>query len=114
MIYRGERMKLMLRKEFGPILGSRDAVGYLSRKIEETDSVTLDFKEVEFISRSFAHELWMYIHSHPEKRFRLINMSSSVKKMWKLIERQLTTGEHERREDPEMREESITTILNRA
>jgi len=107
-------MKLMLRKELGPILGSRDAVGYLSRKIEETDSVTLDFKEVEFISRSFAHGLWMYIHSHPEKRFRLINMSSSVKKMWKLIERQLATGEHELREEPEIREESITAILNRA
>lgn len=107
-------MKLMLRKEFGPILGSRDAVSYLGIKIEETDSVTLDFREVEFISRSFAHELWMYIESHPEKRFRLINMNSSVRKMWKLIERQLTTGEHERREEPEMREESITKILNRA
>jgi len=60
-------MKLMLRKELGPILGSRDAVCYLGRKIEDVDHVTLDFKEVEFISRSFAHELWMYMESHPEK-----------------------------------------------
>jgi len=113
MICIGERMRSMLREEFGPILGSRDVVSHLDRKINNTEHVTLDFKEVEFISRSFAHGLWMYIHSHPEKTFRLINMNGSVKKMWKIIDSQLSSGKTEQGKPEEIREESITAILNR-
>lgn len=43
-----------------PVIHSRDAVELVRNVIEKTDAVTsvvLDFNEVEFISRSAAHEL---------------------------------------------------------
>jgi len=94
-------LKICLEKEFGPILGSRDTVRYLDQKIESANFAILDFEKVEFISRSFSHELWMYIHhSHPEKTLKLANMSHSVKKMWKMVDHQLTAGKSEQKEHP--------------
>ena len=107
-------LRIYLKKEFGSILGSRDTVRHLNQKIESANFAILDFEKVEFISRSFSHELWMYIHhSRPEKTLKFANMSHSVEKMWKMIDHQLTTGKSEQKEGPRIREEKIMAMLNK-
>ena len=107
-------LRIYLEEDFGPILGSRDTVRYLDQKIGGANFVILDFEKVEFISRSFSHELWVYIHRvQPEKKLKLTNMGHSVKKMWEMIDRQLTAGKSEQKEGPRIREEKIMAILNK-
>ncbi|MDY6985940.1 MAG: hypothetical protein SVE93_06025 [Candidatus Thermoplasmatota archaeon] len=84
-------LRIDLGEEFAPVLGARDTVDYIDQKVGEAVHVILDFKGVEFISRSFAHRLWLYVHNS-KKQIELVHMSPSVKKMWELIDRQLTTG----------------------
>lgn len=84
-------LRIDLGEEFAPVLGARDTVDYIDQKAGEAVHVILDFKGVEFISRSFAHRLWLYVHNS-KKQIELVHMSPSVKKMWELIDRQLTTG----------------------
>jgi len=84
-------LRIDLGEEFAPVLGARDTVDYIDQKVEEAAQIILDFKGVEFISRSFAHRLWLYVHNS-KKQIELVNMSPSVKKMWEMIDRQLTAG----------------------
>lgn len=48
--------RIDLGKEIAPVLSSRELVRELEKRIADK-KVILDFKNVEFISHSFAHEL---------------------------------------------------------
>ena len=107
-------LRIYLEKEFGSILGSRDTVHHLDQKIGRANFAILDFEKVEFISRSFSHELWIYIHhSHPEKTLKFANMGYSVEKMWKMIDHQMTAGKSEQKERVRISEKKIMAILNK-
>lgn len=51
--------RIDLGKEIAPVLSSRELVRELEKRIADK-KVILDFKNVEFISHSFAHELLTY------------------------------------------------------
>jgi len=74
-----------------PILGSRDVVKYLEQKMDRSENIILDFRNVEFISRSAAHSLLNYKMSHPDKKIDFINMNSSVSRMLEIVESQLNS-----------------------
>ncbi len=108
-----KELRLYLEKEFGSMLSFRDTVHYLNQKIEDATLVTLDFEKVKFISPSFSHELWKYINSHPEKTLRLANMSDSVKKMWEMVDHDMTAGKKKQKEEITIKEENIMALLNK-
>lgn len=73
-----------------PVIHSRDAIKLVRSAIEETDeaSVVLDFVNVEFISRSAAHELLVLKEgvSHDDKKeITFINTNSSVTNMLRIV-----------------------------
>lgn len=82
------RMRVVnVAKMIAPIVGSRDFVNSLLMKIDKKDKVVLDFKNVEFLSRSAAHELLKYMNMNPNKIY-LRNLSPSVRTMLELVESQ--------------------------
>ncbi len=75
-----------------PIVSSRDLVRNLEPEISKVkhDAVDLDFTDVEFISRSAAHELIALQEKMRTKRFkkkevRFINANDEVKKMLRIV-----------------------------
>ena len=79
-------MTIDLGKEIAPVLGSRELVKVIESKITN-GKVILDFKNVEFVTHSFAHELLKYKLKNPKIELR--NMNSSVSQMFKVVEQQL-------------------------
>jgi anti-anti-sigma regulatory factor len=74
-----------------PVLASRDAINSLKIEIEKSASVqlALDFSNVEFISRSAAHELlrikeW-FANQDSQKSVELINTNEEVTKMLRIV-----------------------------
>ncbi|MPW38624.1 DUF4325 domain-containing protein [Thermococcus sp. 101 C5] len=78
--------RIDLGKEIAPVLSSRDLVKELAERIG-SKKVILDFKNVEFISHSFAHELLMY--KSRNQNVELVNMNPSVAKMLEVVEKHL-------------------------
>ncbi len=78
--------KIDLGKEIAPVLGSRELIKVIESR-GTNDGVILDFKHVEFVTHSFAHELLKYRLKHPDMEF--INMNSSVSKMFEVVSQQL-------------------------
>jgi len=64
--------KISIKDKIADTLSSRDIVDYLDDKIKETksDRVIIDFNNVEFISRSAAHELYILKNKYRNKFFR--------------------------------------------
>lgn len=83
-----EAVKIDLGREIAPFLSSRDMVNYLGQIISNSNKVILDFKNVEFISRSFAHEL-LNCKMNSEGKIELINPNSSVSRMLETVGSQL-------------------------
>ncbi|NJE26433.1 DUF4325 domain-containing protein [Thermococcus sp. MV5] len=99
--------RIDLGKEIAPVLSSRELVRELEKKITDK-KVILDFKNVEFISHSFAHELLMYRFRNPN--IELVNMNPSVAKMLEVVEQHLKgKGRH-----PEVKitKKSILSIID--
>lgn len=98
--------RIDLGKEIAPVLSSRELVRELEKKIAGR-KVILDFKNVEFISHSFAHELLMY--KLRNQNIELVNMNPSVAKMLKVVEQHLKG----KKEHPEVKiiRESILSII---
>ncbi len=76
-------------KKLTSIIGSRDIVDFLKKSILEakTKSVVLDFKNVQFISRSAAHQLLLTkeeVHYH-KKELSFINTNEEVSEMLRTI-----------------------------
>lgn len=82
--------KIDLGKEFSPVLSSRELVRELEKRIGDR-RVILDFKNVEFVSHSFAHELLMY--KLRNQGIELVNMNPSVAKMLEVVEQHLKRGQ---------------------
>ena len=78
--------RIDLGKEIAPVLSSRELVRELEKKVAGR-KVILDFKNVEFISHSFAHELLMY--KLRNQNIELVNMNPSVAKMLEVVEQHL-------------------------
>ena len=71
-----------------PILTTRDSIGSVKLRLEKAKRAVLDFQNVEFVSRSAAHAILLYLE-HSGKEVELINMNPSVKKMFELVRNQL-------------------------
>ena len=98
--------RIDLGKEIAPVLSSRELVRELEKKVAGR-KVILDFKNVEFISHSFAHELLMY--KLRNQNIELVNMNPSVAKMLEVVEQHLK-GKKEHLEVKIIRE-SILSII---
>ena len=100
------RERIDLGKEIAPVLSSRELVRELEKRISGR-KVILDFKNVEFISHSFAHELLMY--KLRNQNIELVNMNPSVAKMLEGVEQHLKG----KKEHPEVKiiRKSILSII---
>ena len=74
-----------LGMEYSCTLTSRSII----REIESQygDELLLDFKNVDFISRSFAHELILCINKNPQ--IRIINANQNIQKMLNVVKKSL-------------------------
>lgn len=80
---------LKLYKDFGSLIITRDAVIKLFDSLAYiNEEIILDFKGIEFISRSAAHE---YIRQKraTNNKIKEANMSENVKAMFVIVARQL-------------------------
>lgn len=82
--------KILLNKEFGKnILTRNSMVSFFNEKINSSkeDEIVIDFKNIEFISRSSAAE---YLKLREESNKNLIeeNMSNEIKSMFNIVENQ--------------------------
>ena len=81
-----------------PAISSRDIAKKLQPLIEKTDlpSVDLDFDQVQFISRSVAHELLTMKESLAvKKQIVFINLSKDVKEMLRVTAANRIAPAHE-------------------
>ncbi|MDA3856053.1 MAG: hypothetical protein PF569_07355 [Candidatus Woesearchaeota archaeon] len=74
--------KIELSKSFKNKLALRSTARHLFDIIIEENITTLDFKNIEFISRSFANEL-LKLEKETKLKLEKINMSSNVSFMIK-------------------------------
>lgn len=81
-----------LADSIAPIIGSRDLVDLLEKSISKTkaDLVELDFKNVEFVSRSAAHALLTMKEDFLRKMLRkkeiaFVNANRDVKTMFRTV-----------------------------
>lgn len=80
---------LKLHKNFGSLIMTRQAViGLFDSLVNINDAIIMDFKNIEFISRSAAHE---YLRQKLScgKEIKETNMSQNVKAMFMLVAKQL-------------------------
>jgi hypothetical protein len=79
---------IKLHNSLGRIVMTRNAIVDLFDSFTPDSSVLLDFKNVEFISRSAAHE---YIKQKVSfgSELKEVNMSKNVKAMFLLVAKQL-------------------------
>ncbi|WP_458406356.1 hypothetical protein [Methanobrevibacter sp.] len=78
-------IEVILKKEIGKDLGSRQKIEALFKNIDENVSkVTMNFEGVEFMGRSFAQE---YLNRKHIASFEVVekNMPEDVQKMFEII-----------------------------
>jgi hypothetical protein len=78
-------IEIILKKEIGSDLGSRQKIEKLFKNINENVSkVIMNFEGVEFMGRSFAQE---YLNRKHFASFEVVekNMSEDIKKMFEII-----------------------------
>ena len=78
-------IEILLKKEIGSDLGSRQEIEELFSNIDENISkVTMNFEDIEFMGRSFAQE---YLNQKNYAPFEIIekNMPQEIKKMFDVI-----------------------------
>jgi len=81
---------LLLNKEFGDNIFTRHKMSSFFKKLSKIkeDKLILDFKNVEFISRSCVDE-YLKLKEKMNKTLIERNMSDDLKPMFKLVENQL-------------------------
>lgn len=81
---------ISIYKNFGNLIITRDAVATFMGNLENllNKEIILDFKKIEFISRSAAHE-YLKQKSILSKEIKEINLSSNVLAMFLLVKRQI-------------------------
>lgn len=78
-------IEILLKKEIGPDLGSRQRIEELFNNIDEnTSKVIMNFEDIEFMGRSFAQE---YLNQKKSAPFEIIekNMPREIKRMFDVI-----------------------------
>lgn len=78
-------IEILLRKEIGPDLGSRQKIEELFNNIDtNTSKVIMNFEGIEFMGRSFAQE---YLNQKNYAPFEITekNMPQDVEKMFDVI-----------------------------
>ena len=78
-------VEINLEKTFARKLGMRTTAMKLFQDLEDETEAILDFKDVEFMSRSFAQE---YVHQKHNSKVHIIesNMSDFVKGLLEVVE----------------------------
>lgn len=78
-------VKINLEQTFAKKLGMRTTAIKLFQDLEENTEVILDFKDIEFISRSFAQE---YVYQKHNSKVNIIesNISDFIKKLLEVVE----------------------------
>ncbi|MBU4369632.1 hypothetical protein KKG58_02600 [Patescibacteria group bacterium] len=81
-----------VNKTIAPIISSRDIIGNLGNSVEKkfTNDIALDFNNVQFISRSAAHQLLIVKEKFAnrlskKKTISFINTNDEVAKMLRLV-----------------------------
>ena len=64
---------------------AKNLEGIAKRKLRHSNSVSFDFSNVKFLSRSFADELLNTLSQ--EKRIKIINLSPDLQKFLKIIKK---------------------------
>src|SRR3990167_5645854 len=85
MLNKNSKSKNVFVKDlFGSTVSTRQAVQELAKHISlKNPKVIIDFDEVEFVSRSFAHEFLRFQKKHPAVEAQ--NCSKDVKKMFDTV-----------------------------
>ncbi|MBU4488262.1 MAG: hypothetical protein KKI13_04265 [Candidatus Omnitrophica bacterium] len=85
-------VKIAVSKKLAPIVGSRDVAYSLKNLIEKIHAraIDLDFQDVEFVSRSAAHELLVLKEKFNKRLFwkkaiNFINTSDNVADMFRTV-----------------------------
>ena len=86
------RNTILIVEKIAKIVSSRDLVHNLEKEVskQEHSTVNLDFTNVEFVSRSAAHELLLLQEKMRTKTFKkkeilFVNTSDDVKKMLRIV-----------------------------
>lgn len=86
-----EKIVINIANILAPMISSRDTIALVRQAVDQTktESVDLDFKDVEFISRSAAHELLNmkedFLRAHFKIEISFINTSPNVTEMLRVI-----------------------------
>lgn len=87
-----QRNTILIVEKIAKIVSSRDLVHNLEKEVskQKYSIVNLDFTDVEFISRSAAHELLslqekMRTKTFKKKEILFVNTSDDVKKMLRIV-----------------------------
>ena len=84
-----KKIKLLLSEHFGNKIFTRSTISDFFDKLSSVkeDTIVLDFKSIDFISRSCADE-YLKLKEKFAKKFVEENMSNAVCSMFKLVETQ--------------------------
>lgn len=79
-------IKILISKQVSTDLALRNSADRFFDLIDsiKQDTLIIDFKNVQFISSSFAHQYYLRKKSS-KKTINEINMSSDIKKMFKIV-----------------------------
>jgi len=108
--------KINIARLIAPVISSRDVMGTLTTEINAADTqmVSLDFKDVDFISRSAAHELLSMkedlIRERNKKEIYFVNLNSPVRDMFRVTAANRAAPKSKK---PEFKAEEVdlTTLL---
>lgn len=106
-------MTINLARSIAPIISSRDVIAKLSKRLSsiEAHNVRLSFADVEFLSRSAAHELLILQGSLREKKtVEFIDLNADVLRMLEVVKK---TSARKERPLPKLRVDrtSIKTLI---
>lgn len=75
---------VLLKSLLAPVIATRQAVEEIVKQIpKKSTKVVIDFKGVEFISRSFAHEFHRFQEKNPA--IKVENQSEDVRRMFEVV-----------------------------
>ena len=78
-------IKIDIGEKFTKKIGLKSTARLLFAEFDDVDEVILDFKNIEFISRSFAQE-YVYQRYHSKAKITEINMSEFIEGLLKVVE----------------------------
>lgn len=86
---------IIIKESISDCLAIRSSVKQLFKNIESlpASAITIDFKDVQFMNRSFAHE-YLIQKNHINKKILEINKSQNIVKMFSVVENSSEEKEH--------------------